>query len=134
MISRLGMLILLLIVASAMSQPKAFAARTKPAAPSDEAICTGVQVTVYDGCRKQGGSEDHCWMYGRQKYKDCMAEKALNKRLLQERKDAGDDSPPMKTGTTQPLPKKSIDSFQAKPSPSPTPKKRLPSPLPKKNN
>ena len=88
----------------------AFAGRKKP--PTPEEMCTGRQVSVYDGCRKEGGSEDHCWQYSRQKYKDCMNEYALNKRLKESQATVGgaSDQPSVQTSTPKPLPKKPIDS------------------------
>ena len=125
-----------LTAASLVCLATVFAAPKKP--PTPEEVCTSVQISTYAGCHNAGGSEDHCWMYARQKYKDCMDEYALNKRLKEEGRGTSGSSgrPTVKPPISPPFTKKGADDGRAQqplvidraPSPSPTVKKSTPSP------
>ncbi len=76
-----------------------------------EDICSSRQVEVYDGCRKAGGSESHCWQYSRQKYKDCMRDQE-SKKKTPSRSEVGsgaNDRPGIKPATPK-VPRKPVDS------------------------
>ena len=100
----------------------------KPRTPED--ICTSRQVTVYDNCRKYGGSEDICWKSATRRYNQCMEELKKKKETERANVTNGSDArPTIKTASPTPIPKKRIDSARTDASKTSTQSTQAPTPI-----